>query len=146
VSIVQPSCRSVPTTPVQKYLSSSMLWREGRRHQCNNSPCRAISPAVALKKTFFFPSLLILVTQKSRERSTKSKLSKPTGKTKLRYPSCVRPSFSLSEYLMKPKRALTSTQGKTCRSFAHSKIAILSSRGVLMNATSSFKGLQWCVL
>jgi hypothetical protein len=49
-------------------------------------------------------------------------------------------------YFMKPKRALTSTQGITWRSFAQSKEAMSWSRDVLMKDTSSFRGDQWWVL
>mgnify|MGYP006148150985 CR=1 FL=1 len=47
---------------------------------------------------------------------------------------------------MKPKRALTSTQGIMWRSFAQSKVASFWSRGVWINLISSFNGDQWWVL
>ncbi len=46
------------------------------------------------------------------------------------------------EYLMKPKRALTSAQGKICRSFAQSKVPRSWSLEVSTNATSAFSGDQ----
>lgn len=50
-------------------------------------------------------------------------------------------SFSCKNF-KNPKRLLTSTQGKTWRSFAQSKVAISMSRAVLTNSTSYDNGDQ----
>lgn len=51
----------------------------------------------------------------------------------------------LESFGMTPKRALSSNQGKTNRSFGKSKIRRCSSCAVVMKAVSSFNGPQWFI-